>query len=1031
MLSVQRRKSERYMLARVALFAAACCLATHTQLRAQQLALRHYDVADELAHSFVGAIHQDAQGYLWFGTREGLSCFDGYRFTNYGERDGLGHALINDIAEDRQGRLWVATNGGGVARLLNEPADRTAINTATGKTAKTLGQKFISYSISETPGANRVNALLFDARNRLWCATDAGLYRAALGLDAQLKFEPLGPQREGTMDMEAAAASDGRLWFTIAQAVIEVTGDHLIRYDATELGNQTLHTLAASGQGRLLVGSEHEVFEFSAPSTARERGRWQRLPLTFTPEQRITALVFDAHEALWIGTRAGLVKYHAGRQTLYTVAQGLSDSSIESLAADRDGNLWIGTAGGGVNKLAGELIVSFVLAAGQPTQAIFDVMEDRAGRTFATLDNGEIVEIRGNQTVPVTSAAHLLNPRSRPLQDARGDWWVAASGCYRRVRGPELDLRRSGCFNFIGAGLPETALRSWLIFYQAPTGELWLNGSNGALFRRAVNGATFEQLPVNLHSSVPVGWMVQDRSGALWLGATEKLWRLKDERLTQLKPGAGLPEVNPRALFVDSRGWLWVGLRYRGVSVTKEPTAAVPQFQNYSTAHGLASDTVWTIAEDDFGRIYLGTGKGLDQLDQASGRIRHFNSRDGLAGDVINRCLKDRRGDLWIATTRGLSRFNPRAERPPEAPPPVYLKRVLLAGEELLLAETGTMLLPEVLLPATRNNLLIEYVALSFRAEEKLNYQYRLEGLDADWSAPTRERTVNYAYLAPGTYRFLVRAINQDGTPSAVPAVFTFRILPPLWQRWWFLGLATLTLGLIGFGLHRYRVAQLVALERTRTRIAADLHDEIGSNLSQIAIWSEVVRQQPGQPAVPVRANGHGEAAFDPLAHIAAVARETSGAMSDIVWAINPHRDHLSDLATRMRRLASEVFDARNIVWRFAAPAEDLNLRTETRREIFLIYKEGVTNILRHAACHNVELGLTLENDRLQLTIADDGCGFVLPGRGSGGNGLESMRERARKLGGHLAIDSAPGRGTVLCLSLPLKHSRWRQFFKG
>ncbi len=1017
------------MLARVAFFAALCLLAAHTQLRAQRLTLRHYDVADGLAHSWVSAIHHDVKGYLWFGTGEGLSCFDGYRFTNYGTRDGLEHPLINDITEDRRGRLWVATNGGGVARLLDEPAARTV--------AQTAGRKFISFRLGDSPEANRVNGLLFDAQDRLWCATDLGVYRAAPGPDATLKFEPLTPPKKEMADMEAVADSGGRLWFAISQAVIEVAGDRLIRYDAAELGSSSLNTLAADGEGRLVVGGEHEVFEFRAPSSEHGdgRGHWQRLPLALTPEQRIRAMLFDRLGALWIGTEAGLVKYHAGRQTFYTAAQGLSDSTVVALAADRDGNLWIGTAYGGVNKLAGELIVSFALTDGQSSQTVFEVIEDRTGRIFATLGNGQIVEMRGDQATPLPGgAARFRAPTAWLLQDARGAWWAEARNCWRRVPGPELDLRRSACFS--GAGLPEAVARDWLRLYQSPAGELWLSGMGGALFLRSATSETFERLPVTLPWPEPALWMVQDRSGALWLGAIEKLWRLKDGRLTQLEADAGLPEANPRAFFVDSRGWLWVGLRYRGVSWTKDPAALTPQFVNYSTAQGLASDTVWAIAEDDAGRIYLGTGKGLDQLDPATGRIRHFNSRDGLAGDVISRCLKDRRGDLWIVAPRGLSRFNPRAERAPEAPPPIYLKHVSLAGEEWPLAETGATLIPEVRLPATRNNLLIEYVALSFRGEEKLTYQYQLEGVDADWGAPTRERTVNYGRLAPGAYRFLVRAINQDGALSPKPAVLQFRILPPLWQRWWFLTLVALMLGLMGYGLHRYRVAQLVALERTRTRIAADLHDEIGSNLSQIAVWSEVARRHaaPSPQPLSAPADQHAGAASDPLAHIAGVARATSDAMSDIVWAIHPRRDHLSDLVTRMRRSASEVFDPRNIAWRFASPAEDFDLQTDTRREVFLIFKEGVNNILRHARCRNVELGLTLDNDLLQLTISDDGRGFAAPEHHGEGNGLESMRERARKLGGHLAVDSTPGRGTALKLSVPLKYSgwrsRWRQFFK-
>jgi ligand-binding sensor domain-containing protein len=187
---------------------------------AQQLSVRHYDVSDGLAHSQVKAIHQDRKGYIWFGTSEGLSRFDGYRFTNYSERDGLGHIFVNDIAEDRQGRLWVGTNGGGVARLIADP--REGPSSHQSALAPGVRRKFVNIRVGDSPGSNRVNTLLFDADDNLWLATDAGLYRAAAGQDRDLKFEPVVPySREGNA-RSAFADRHGRLWFGVAKDLIEV-----------------------------------------------------------------------------------------------------------------------------------------------------------------------------------------------------------------------------------------------------------------------------------------------------------------------------------------------------------------------------------------------------------------------------------------------------------------------------------------------------------------------------------------------------------------------------------------------------------------------------------------------------------------------------------------------------------------------------------------------------------------------------------------------------------------------------------------
>jgi hypothetical protein len=277
--------------------------------------------------------------------------------------------------------------------------------------------------------------------------------------------------------------------------------------------------------------------------------------------------------------------------------------------------------------------------------------------------------------------------------------------------------------------------------------------------------------------------LMSDRAGTLWMGGHNMLARFMKGKVSVFQPTEGLPVTNTRALFQDSRGWIWIGLRYGGVSVIKDPGAETPKFINYSPDNGVSSYAVFAIAEDDAGRIYLGTGKGLDQLDLASGRIRHFNTKEGLAGDVVRHVLLDRSGAIWIATETGLSKFNPRADRSADYPPPIYFSRAQVAGEDLPLAETGARSIPELELPATRNNLLVEYVALSFRGERRLRYQHKLEGVDEDWSQPSEGRMVNYSSLAPGSYRFMARAINQDGATSPEPAVLQFRILPPLWQR--------------------------------------------------------------------------------------------------------------------------------------------------------------------------------------------------------------------------------------------------------
>jgi len=302
-------------------------------------------------------------------------------------------------------------------------------------------------------------------------------------------------------------------------------------------------------------------------------------------------------------------------------------------------------------------------------------------------------------------------------------------------------------------------------------------------------------------------------------------------------------------------------------------------------------------------------------------------------------------------------------------------------------------------------------VGLSFAFGESLRYQYRLEGADEDWGAPTAQRTVNYANLAPGHYRFMVRAVTVEGSFSQTAAIIRFNVQPYLWQRWWFLLLTGLLLSLLGYSWYRARIKRLLGIERVRTRIAADLHDDIGSNLTRIAILSEVAHSQMNE-ANPSVAN--------PLSSIARISRESVASMSDIVWAINPRRDSLLDLVLRMRRFANEVLAGRKIEFQFNAPQtdQDEKLGADLRRDVFLIFKEALTNGVRHSNCTRVEIELRLGRHCLELKIEDDGCGFE-SSVVSEGHGLTSIKRRAKALGGELELLSVPGAGTKISLKVP------------
>jgi signal transduction histidine kinase/ligand-binding sensor domain-containing protein len=1007
---------------------------------AQRLAVRSYDVTDGLAHGVVISLHQDVRGYLWLATYEGVSRFDGYHFTNYGAPEGLGHFVVNDIASDREGRVWAALNGAGVVRLLDEPAGVDTIDPRAGA-APGGTRRFTIYLIEpgERRPANAVNRILFDTDNRLWCVTDAGLYRARDPQVADGAFERVVAGAVPYFNNAAFADNRGRLWFGVGKQVIQVASGRMTTSIPARDTDQALrdipawkdiHTIIQNDHGRILAAETTGIYEYVEPVDGRN-GTWRRWPIEMPYAHGIRTMIPAGGGSVWLGTDGGLIRYASDASTHYTTDNGLNSNRVRALLRDSEGNMWIGTEGSGVSRLSRDGAVSYSARQGLPSPEVYQLTEDRAGRMYAIAGctPPALVTIENDQVQPVASEwlsigqcykSHLVrdtrgntwfHTKSFAAQDGRGRWWFHTRRGLELSPGPQLDARTS---RLIGAadGFPESFYSE---MYQDAEGQLWVvNGLTGNLYV----ADTREPQPrfrLVARGLSQAEFMLRDRSGTLWLASSNRIWRWTNGVLSELPASAGLPAIEPRALFQDPAGRLWIGLRYHGVSMTADPSAAAPTFVNFSTANGLASDTVWSIGADDEGRIYLGTGKGLDQLDVATGRVRHFTTEDGVVGSVIEQIVKDRQGQIWVASDGGISKLDPRAIRPEKRAPPIFINRVQVAGEDLALPVSGARRLAPLELQASRNNLTIQFVGLSYRSDKGLRYQYRLEGAQSDWSAPGEQRQVNFANLASGRYRFMVRAIGSDGVESTAPATMDFRIVPPVYLRGWFIALAVLSVAALVYTMHQSRVRRLVELVRIRERIATDLHDDIGANLTRIAILSEVA--QRSSYTVPP-ADGS-------LSSIARIARESVTAMSDIVWAISPDRDTLHDLVRKMRDHAEEVFETRDVALTLDLPdaGDSVRLGVNIRRDLYLIFKEAVNNAARHSLCTHVTVRLRMTTRQLVLEVTDDGLGFEQTAEHDG-HGLTSMQRRAARLRAVLTLRSASGMGTMVSVVMPLDGAR-------
>ena len=1041
---------------------------------AERLPIRIYTTADGVWSSSITYLMRDSRGLIWLCMRDGLSRFDGYRFVNY--RIGTGSSYPTYILETRRNIYWIALNGGGLYRYdPNSPhsnASAAQPDAASDDGRMVLNAEMISRKDFAT--------LFEDRHGNLWAGGTDGL-SIVQDSNGQVLLNPIELNLPDELRRRVfcvyaiAEGQDDGLWLGTSQGLMRRLPDgRVVRLTIRgEVDLDYVRTLLADNDGRIWIGDNlGELYKSpgllvfkpepldtlvaSGAFTSRSlkvRQSSSREGSLALPEAPGEAVDYTRVEALNLATRRqptvapasqgvfGMLQASDGRVWLsltnvlavfdgqhfqsYTATQISPGLVVGSIAEDSDGGVWVATELGPL-RLSPRGFVTYGRADGLSDLNIHSIYEDRDG--ILQVVNGNWFISRFDDR-----GFHGIRPKILPeavpgwtsnagFLDHIGEWWfLAYNGVYRfpRVhRVEELERRRP-----VAVYTERDGLKSSHVYcmFEDSAGDLWISTRAGddslaGLTRWQRSTQTFhafieaDGLPPGKSASS----FAEDRAGHLWLGFYQGgLVRHAAGRFTAFTPQDGLPEGNITGLHLDRAGRLWITSSAGGLSRIDEPAAEHPRFVNYTTRESLSSNNVRCVTEDLAGRIYVGTVRGVDRLTPESGSVTHFSVSDGLAGDFVNCAYRDRRGDLWFGTFGGLSRLDPQPDRA-TSPPSISINGLRIGGVKQPVSEFGSIQIAGLQLSAAQNDLQIDFSSLSIGHAALLRYQYKLEGADSDWSAPTDQRTVNYANLSPGSYRFLARAVTADGLASPSPATIGFTILPPIWRQWWFIALAGAMLAVIAYSLYRYRVAQLIELERVRTRIATDLHDDIGSALSQIAILSEVARKHLGQADAK---------ASTPLRRIAHLSRESVDAMSDIVWAINPLSDRLSDLTHRMRYFANEVLPARDIEFRFRAldAEQDYKIDAETRRQVFLIFKESITNIVRHSASTEVDIEFSNDRTGLVLIVRDNGCGFD-PAAVGPGHGLASLRRRAGTLGGHLEVESSQGHGTVVTLKTPLSN---------
>ena len=993
--------------------ALALLAVTASCVSARRLPIQVFASSQGLPRNSVACLVPGSTGVLWVCTSEGLARFDGYRFRVFGPSDGLPSRRIVDLVPSHKGGFWVVTDRG-VCRLppgsrIGEPCRLLPVGNLGGQF---IGGSLVESSAGEVWVATTKELLRLSADGRRFERIALALHR-----DDVVNIIAEGPA--GALLVGIDSASSPRLPRGAGGFIFELRPGVPQR------------KIADFGAEQILRVSSEEFWVAGGPGFYRLR--FKDGAATVEPEagafRFFTALLRRRDGTIWAagaGSSASsciwrVVAGADGRLSAvkaYTSADGLPAAG--GMAEDAYGNLWVAASGFGIVRIEDSGVVAYDGRDGLGVARIGEIFEDASGRLCVrtTNDNRFGVMVREGdrfQFVPVRHPDwhnHFGWGWNQTVAPSRsGEWWFAAGDALLRF--PKLahteDLARTEPAAY---GL-RSPLGCSQVFHamEDSAGDLWISCLEPSNFL-----TRWERTTGRFHRwSAAEGWPDQAatviREGApghLWIATWNGVVRYRNGRFEAfvLTPTQNYP--NLRDLFIDHAGRVWISTRSAGVLRCDNPEDPSPTFRSYTVREGLSSDITSSLTEDRAGFIYAGTTRGVDRIDPRapveSLRIRHFTAADGLPDSEHNVAYRDRNGHLWFGTLHGLAEFDP-AKAVPRRPPEVYVTRVRVRGEDLPVPWEGTRAL-SLGLSANRNQVEIEYGGLDLRAPNSLHYQYRLGNRDSPWSEPVEELNVNYASLPWGTSRFEVRAIDADGQVSSQAAGIDLKVQYPIWLRWWFVTAVACTIAAIVGLVYKYRIRHLLAIEHLRTRIATDLHDDMGASLSQISILSEVARKG-ATPQV--------------LTDIAEIARAMGADMSDIVWAISPKHDRFDDLIHRMRRFAGDTLGGTNIDLNFEAEhlAGDSAIPLEIRRPLYLVFKEAVNNVARHSGASKANIHLDQDRNFLKLTVEDNGRGFD-PQRRYDGEGLTSIARRLAGIGGSAEWDSRPETGTRFAAIFPL-----------
>jgi ligand-binding sensor domain-containing protein/two-component sensor histidine kinase len=1030
-----------------------------TSNQADRINYVHILSENGLSQNTVHSILQDREGFIWFATEDGLNKYDGYNFKVYKnnpqEKNSIPDNFIWTIYEDRSGTLWAGTNSEGLCKFEREKEQFITFKNVPGN--------------PHTLSHNNVRVIYEDSDSILWVGTEGGLdkFDRKNNIFIHYKNNPKDPNSLSSNVVLSIFEDDSvHIWvgsngglgrlnketnkFTnysfnsrtdsnsINNVIFSICQDQpgylwvgtlngLVKFDNINK-NFTRYLVGATGSYGSNINRINSVLEDSKGllwiATGNGLFQVENSKVQFDSKlilnkkdivsgNNVFSLFEDNSGLVWIGTAEdGIIKFDRERVKFKFYAHdafnpsSLSYGTIRSIFQEEDGTLWIGTLGGGLNKL-------------EPNSNKFIHYKNEHGNNFSLTDNSV----------------------SAIFKDSFGFLWVGTwqGGLNKSIL--PANKTSSGNLKFIHYKYEQAnhhSISNNLIqsIYEDSGRRLWIGTGVGLnLYNRKENKFfVFKNNPDNPNSiseDQVQSCIWEDRNGNLWIGTWNGLNKLtpaelknaltnpssvKFIRYMHKQNNQDLSDNRVISVYEDVNGNLWFGTYGGGLNklASNQQNYLNPRFEHYTIKDGLPSNVIYAIKGDNKGNIWVSTDNGLSMLNTETQNIRNYDINDGLQGNQFfwGASFKSKNNELFFGGTKGLNVFHPDDLKINKHVPPIVITDFQIFNKPIEINAENSPLKKSISetnyikLSYGQNVFSFEFSALDFASPNKNSYAYMMQGFDNDWIYSGSRRYITYTNLDPGEYIFKVKGSNNDGVWNETGAQIAIEISPPLWRTWWFISLVSILIVAIISLVIYYRIKNLIEIGRFRTKLAADLHDNIGSSLTEISILSEVISKKIKSEDIAVTKS---------LKTISSSARNLVDNMSDIVWLVNPKRDSLYDLILRLRDTYSELSSYTNISFRCEniISLQKISLSMEHRQHLFLIFKEAINNCITHSECSEITLDASVKGKILEMVLKDNGKGFHTD-EIKNGNGLENMKNRAQKIGGALNINSKICEGTIV-----------------